>query len=1231
MGRSFLHARIFFTLLVLGIYSQISQAMLIRECLVVFYGNEVTLGAFYGSWLFWIAVGSALVVYWRERDWVRQPLPVLTGTLLLLPLVLGGQILVTRGMRLGLDISPSELIPLGQVFVAIAFMVAPAGLLLGLAFPLACRALRPDRQADLDLPGTLGVVSGLYIFEAIGALLGGLLFTFVFVEWLGTWRTLGVVTLLLGLTAWPLGSEGRRRLGLALVLTLGLVLCCTPMSSWLEPRMEALRFATLQPALQWVDAVETRYGHLALGRIGDQYSLVADGRIGESFPAQREADQEAAFVYSQAEAPKRLLLFGGSAGGLVEALLRYPVERIDLIEQDQLAFERMRPRLPTVTQAALKDPRVRQVFMDGRRFLKELREPSHYDLVLVLRADPSSAHSNRYFTQDFYRRLQGVMASDGVLCTAVSSASNYLGREVKSYGASVYHSLKTVFPQLAIAPGDQNLYCAAAVPDKVTEDAWELSRRYLVVPLDEHRFPATSFHNLLDPGHIAYVRSQLEQEQAEINTDARPLTYYLNMLLWGKFTASALVSWLEAAQAMGPWLYLVPLGVIAALLTLRSALAGVLRRRALRSSGILVLAVQGLIAMAIQLCLLFAYQAHLGFVFSRIALLNGLFMTGLVIGAGFLGRSLNQLSRPGLWLIALMLVIAAGCAALPGVLNWLEVLESGLQEGVYLALCGLAGLVTGAGFPLGVHLAHLDTEETVQSSGLIEAADSLGGALGGLLTGALMVPLLGVAGTAWVLAMMALLVCLPLLFAEYAPERIPALVVRGGRAFPYQSLSWGLAFLVLTSFLLMLLNRATQPGPQVQFDDATLAKLSGSITFERREQPFPHYLGQGGEAEETVSLATRPVAGDIRGYAGPLDLLVSFDRQGRLRGVRYLGSQETAAYVAGIESWLEHLAGQSLAEQPLSLQRLDGLSGATVSSRAALETINQAARLAGQQAFGKSFAPRTEVETTPAWLSPGFLTSLVLLLGFFPVYLSGSERARLVFQAASLLVLGLWLNTLVTEIDLVNLSQGKFADPATNPLRWLLLGFVGLTALLFGQVWCGYVCPFGALQEFISRLGRWWRLRSYPERTLELRVRYLKFLLLALMLLGVWIGGDETWAGFNPMQHLFGGHWQGWMGAVILVSLLGSLFYYRFWCRYFCPFGAFVAHSNKIALLRRVAPPRRIEHCDLGVQEELDIDCLHCNRCLTAKDTRLRPRKPSRSALGREDPVPPPEAYTRRP
>jgi polyferredoxin len=80
---------------------------------------------------------------------------------------------------------------------------------------------------------------------------------------------------------------------------------------------------------------------------------------------------------------------------------------------------------------------------------------------------------------------------------------------------------------------------------------------------------------------------------------------------------------------------------------------------------------------------------------------------------------------------------------------------------------------------------------------------------------------------------------------------------------------------------------------------------------------------------------------------------------------------------------------------------------------------------------------------------------------------------------------------------------------------------------------------------------------------------------------------------------------------------LGSLVYVRFWCRYFCPLGAFLALGNKLALLQRLAPQRRFEHCDLGVRDEFDLDCIRCARCLTGADTQLRHRaRPVRPRSG---------------
>ncbi len=1196
------------SILLLGVCSQVVQAWLIRESLVVFYGNELSLGVFLSSWLLWVALGSWAVIRLRHHPWVDEARRGLTAVMLSLPVLLAIQLVLVYGIRILLDIPSVELIPLGDLLLALAGLTLPSGFALGLAFPLACRALAQARAETAET--VVGGVARLYVVEALGALLGGVLFTFVLIQWVGVWRGAGGMILALGLNSWWLRGQGTgvRIISLSWVLG-GSLLMFSPLSERIQAGLEQMRFSTLQPGLRLLEAVETRYGHVALARLGKQTSVVHDGRIVESFPQPDQVRQTAAYVYSQASGAQRILLFGGLAGGLAAELLRYPLQQLDLVMQDRRAFELMGPYLPDETRQALQDPRLQLHFQDGRAYLRSL-DRAGFDLVLVLDAMPSNAHGNRYFTREFYLRIQENLAPDGVICTQVSSASNYLGGVVGSYTGSVYRTLAGVFPHLSILPGDTHLYCAASVQKRVSEDPSTLRERYLATQLDEHRFPHLSFYSLLPADRIRYLREQLESGVGEVNSDTRPVTYYLNMLLWGRFSISGFVDWLQGLRQMGLWPYLVPLCVFLGLWWLRVSLEGFQRVRHQRQAALFSLAILGLAAMALQLIILFSYQAHVGFMFERVALLNALFMAGLALGTGLLGRRLALRSHADLWLMLLLFLLAAAVLALPALLARLGDCSSLVREVAYLGLPALFGLLTGTGFPLGVRQTQRSLENAAASGGLSEAADSLGGAAGGLLTGALLVPLLGVDGTARLLALLCLGAMLPLLHARYAPVSLTRLRMRGGRAFPWPMLGWGMSFVVLSLFGWNLAQQGVEQGPQLHFDETVLTDISASVRFQVRESPYPLYQGwdegaEQGAPADSVSLASMAAAADIRGYAGPLNLLVAVDSAGILRGVRYLDSNETPSYIAGLPEWLAGLAGADLAESGLELGKIDALSGASLSSQAALASINEAVAAAGREVFGKAFAATDDDERTGAWASPRFMASALLLLVCIPVYLSGSEPARLALQAVSLMVLGLWLNSLVSETDLINISRGHVSSLADNPQRWMLLGFVLLSGILFGQLWCGYLCPFGALQEFISRLGRRLDLRAYAQRPLEMRMRFLKFVLLGLMLCAVWITGESSWADFNPMQHAFGTHPLDWMLLVLALSLLGALFYYRFWCRYFCPFGAFLALSNKIALLQGFAPKRRFEHCDLGVKEDYDLDCIRCNRCLSGRDTHI--------------------------
>jgi hypothetical protein len=934
--------------------------------------------------------------------------------------------------------------------------------------------------------------------------------------------------------------------------------------------------------------------------------------VAESWPDVEAVTGKAAFFVAQADGPRRVLLLGGLGGGLAAELLRYPVERVTVIEPDAAALERTRPFLDAATRAALDDPRLDLRVRDPRDFVNGIGAEAALDLVLVTGVDPSTAHANRLFTREAYGHLARALAPRGVLCTAVSAASNYLGREVQSYAGAVFRTLAEVFPEVAVVPGDTYVFCAGGAPGLVTTDPEVLEARYRALPLAGDRLPAGSFANLVEPRHVALARERLVAEAAEVNRDERPVAYYLNMLLWGKLSASGFVTWVEGLRRLGPWPYLVPVAVVALLLPLRAALEGPGEARSARQGAVLALAGVGFAAMAGQLALIYGYQAHVGFVFSRIALLNAVFMTGLALGAGAFGAALARGARPELRLAGVGAALAVGLALLALAIVPLGHLPAGRQEAAYLALSGALGLFTGTAYPLGVALAHRESRGVLPASSVAQTADHLGGALGGFLAGSLMVPLLGTPGTLRVLAGVTLVCVLPVALAVPAARGGAALRVRGHRAFPWPALSWGLIAAVLSGGVLFALDRRGDPPPPLYFGEEVLAGVSGSGRFALREAPFPHYLGDpgppgvAGEGARTVTLASGAVAREVRGHGGPLDLLVAVDEEGRLRGVRHLASRETPAYVEGIEAWLAGLTGYDLAAAPLDLERYDGLSGATVTSRAALETVARTADAGARAAFGLTLAERAE-GAAPAWWSPGLVAVALLLVAFVPVYRSGRDGPRLAYQAAALAVLGLWLNTLPTEMDLASATLGRWPGLAGALPWYLLAGFVIVTGVLLGQAYCGYVCPFGALQELLSRLGRRLGLRRYASRGLDTGLRQLKFVLLAAVLLAVWVTGDPRWAGFNPMQHLFGGHLTGAMLVITAASLAGAVVYYRFWCRYLCPFGALVALFNKVALLRGFGPRRRFDHCDLGVRDEFDVDCIRCHRCVTGRDFGVGP------------------------
>ena len=203
----------------------------------------------------------------------------------------------------------------------------------------------------------------------------------------------------------------------------------------------------------------------------------------------------------------------------------------------------------------------------------------------------------------------------------------------------------------------------------------------------------------------------------------------------------------------------------------------------------------------------------------------------------------------------------------------------------------------------------------------------------------------------------------------------------------------------------------------------------------------------------------------------------------------------------------------------------------------------------------------------------------------------------------------------------------------TNLLNFAILcGVVGL-GLVAGRAFCGWMCPLGALQDFITT----WSRRLSGERhhvrgktskarfpicmpqPIDRWLRYIKYAVLAFILVSSLFTVYPPLHAFCPARAVFSFQLtSGLLWSVLITFVATSFLVERFWCKYLCPLGALLAPINKISPLRIKANSERCNacgrcdsECPMGIQdipENLaDTECVRCMECLDtcARDNSL--------------------------
>ncbi|MCW8918123.1 MAG: NosR/NirI family protein [Gammaproteobacteria bacterium] len=187
-----------------------------------------------------------------------------------------------------------------------------------------------------------------------------------------------------------------------------------------------------------------------------------------------------------------------------------------------------------------------------------------------------------------------------------------------------------------------------------------------------------------------------------------------------------------------------------------------------------------------------------------------------------------------------------------------------------------------------------------------------------------------------------------------------------------------------------------------------------------------------------------------------------------------------------------------------------------------------------------------------------------------------------------------------------------------DPLMFILWTFVAVSVLLVGRgIYCGWLCPFGALQEFINRIARYFKVRQleFPAAVHE-RLWAIKYIIL-IVLFGISLqslASAERYAEVEPFKTAIILHFQREWGYLLYAGalLLIGAFNHKFYCRYVCPLGAALAVVGKIRLFewlhrrKECGRPCQIcaNECEVRAIDRIGvINMNECHYCLDCQVT----------------------------
>jgi spermidine synthase len=791
-----------FGLLLMGFSFTVTQGLLIRELLVAFFGNELSIGLILGNWLILEAIGSGLLGKLADR-W-RGKASSFAALQVLFALFLSLCLYAAYTSRRIVGAIPGEGVGLIPIFTSSFLILTPLALVDGAMFAFGCRTYATLTGDEAPSTGWV------YVYEALGAIAGGIVFTYLFIPFLYSLQivlllsALNLLSAALVLAFQPAkvletlaGSPPKKRLPFTPGLIAVLVLLTASLGFLLSPRAEEVqRWAASQ---QWaghhlVYSENSVYGNVAVVQREAQYTFYADGIPILTAPVPDVALTEEIVHLPMLfiPQPQRALVLSGGVGGVLRELAKYPLQQIDYAELDPLLIEAVLKFPTPLTLSELSDPRVRIEHVDGRLLVRRKKwemapqpkgENGRYDLVIVNLPYPSTLQLNRFYTVEFFQMVRGLLAEEGILVIGCPGTLTYMSDELRHLNTMAYHTLQQAFPHVRPIPGDVTLWLASPSDELSTVPVEALVERWEERGLETQLLTAPHIRLQLGQMRLDWFWASLGEEEdggkVVVNRDLHPVGLFYGLSYWNALFSPHLARVFALTGRLNLWTLSLPIIGCALLFLMVVKLTARGRgacpepsrracpepsRRACpepsrRAIVPIVIATTGFTGMTADLIIVFAFQTLYGYVYHWIGLLITAFMAGLSLGGLLMTRKLKSGARHlqsrkclAPYLLKLDLAIVLYWALLPIALSTFYAhmphpLVFTSIQGILLFFNALAGFLVGSQFPLANRMWLKGREDLRGTAGVLYACDLVGAFLGSIVVSVILIPILGILET----------------------------------------------------------------------------------------------------------------------------------------------------------------------------------------------------------------------------------------------------------------------------------------------------------------------------------------------------------------------------------------------------------------------------------------------------------------------------------------------------